>query len=362
MAALRRLERGVRRLILGAMVRSPTWPLDKPLDEKLTDSPSILLVRIDRIGDAILTTPILAVLRDRFPEGSIDILLGEKNRVVAPLLSNVDERIILRRGQVFRTIRQLRRQRYDVVLNLHLSRSAGASLVTRLAGGGMILENPSSEPFLATGRGSEPGTDHMVSMTSRLLAPLGIASIEDSAGDRHSLQLEIAAASAERARTAQEQLFGVQGAERQVFLNLSASNEDRRWPARRWGRLAHGLAGMGFHPVLCGTPADSEAFVTAAAAAQGSAAILPPTQSYPDFAANLAMADLVITTDGSTVHLAAALGKPTVVLYSRAHTALAWGPWGVPNRTISSPDGLLDLKPAQVLEIIEAFVSEQWRS
>ncbi|MEE8486621.1 MAG: lipopolysaccharide heptosyltransferase family protein, partial [Gemmatimonadota bacterium] len=84
----------------------------------MTDSPSILLVRMDRIGDAILTTPILAVLRDRFPEGSINILLGEKNRVVAPLLSNVDERIILQRGQVFRTIRQLRRQRYDVVLNL----------------------------------------------------------------------------------------------------------------------------------------------------------------------------------------------------------------------------------------------------
>ncbi len=358
MALLRRLEKGVRRLILGALARSPTWPLDARLEDEVPNSPRILLVRIDRIGDAILTTPILAVLRDRFPEGSIDILLGEKNRVVAPLLSDVDKRIILRRGHAFRTIRQLRQRRYDVVLNLHLSRSASASLVTRLAGGRMILESPSAEPFLATGRGSEPGAAHMVSMTSRLLAPLGIALIEDSAGDRHSLQLKMSAASAERARTAQKQLFGVQGTERQVFLNLSASNERRTWPAQRWGRLAHGLAGMGFHPVLCGTPADSEAFVTAAAAAEGSAATLPPTPSYSDFAANLAMADLVITTDGSTVHLAAALGKPTVVLYSKAHTAVAWGPWGVPNRTISSPHGLLDLKPAQVLEIIQAFVRE----
>ncbi|MEE8488141.1 MAG: glycosyltransferase family 9 protein [Gemmatimonadota bacterium] len=355
---LRRFEKGVRRLILGALVRGSTWPLSKPLDEKLSDSPRILLIRVDRIGDAILTTPILRMLRERFPDGSIDILLGEKNQVVAPLLPEVDQRIVLRRGRAFHTIRQLRQQRYDVVLNLHLNRSASASLVARLAGGQVILENASVKPFPPAGNEPEPGAAHMVSMTSKLLAPFGIPSIGDSASNRHSLRLKIPAASAERARAVQRQLFDEKGPERQVFLNLSASNESRRWPAERWGRLARGLAGIGFHPVLCGTPGDSEAFVTAAAAAEGRAATLPPTPSYADFAANLAMADLIVTTDGSTVHLAAALGKPTVALYGEAHTATAWGPWGVPNRTISSPGGLPALEPAQVLQIAAAFASE----
>lgn len=358
MAVLRRLEKGVRRLILGALVRGSTWPLDAPLGDRLPSPPRILLIRIDRIGDVILTTPILRMLRERFPDGSIDILLGEKNQVVAPLLPDVDRRIVLLRGQAFRTIRQLRQQRYDVVLNLHLNRSASASLVSRLAGGRVILESSSVTPFPVAGNESEPGAAHMVSMTSRLLAPLGIASIDHEAADQHSLRVEIPAASAERARTVQKSLFDKKRAERQVFLNLSASNESRRWPAERWGRLARGLAGIGFHPILCGTPGDPEAFVTAAAAAEGSAATLPPTPSYADFAANLAMADLIVTTDGSTVHLAAALGKPTVALYGEVHTATAWGPWGVPNRTIWSPGGLPALEPAQVLEIAAAFASE----
>jgi ADP-heptose:LPS heptosyltransferase len=262
---------------------------------------------------------------------------------------------VLRRSHIYRTIRELRQQRYDVVLNLHLNRSASATLATRLAGGRIVLQNSSTDPFEATGIEAGGGALHMVSMTSELLAPLGILPIDDSAAKQHLLRLEIPAV---RARAVQGSLFESSAPERTVFLNLSASNETRRWPAERWGRLAFGLAAMGFHPVLCGMPGDSEAFAAAAAAAEGAAATLPPTPSYADFAANLAMADLVITTDGSTVHLAAALGKPTIALYGEAHTVRAWGPWGVPNRTLSSHGRLLALEPAEVLSAAEGLVRE----
>lgn len=358
MTVLRRLEKAVRRLILGVLARGSTWPLDVQVDQTLPASPRILLVRVDRIGDAILTTPILGMLRDQFPDASIDMLLGEKNQVVAPLLPIVDRRFVLRRGRALRTIRDLRQRRYDVVLNLHLNRSASASLVTRLAGGRIVLECASAEPFPVSRTGSEAGAVHMVSRTSRILVPLGILPIDDRAADQYSLHLDVPATSVERARTVRKQQFGESGPGRLVFLNLSASNESRRWPADRWGRLAQALKAMGFQPVLCGLPADSEAFGTATETAEGCAASLPPTSNYTDFAANLMMADLVITTDGSTVHLAAALGRPTVALYAETHTARTWGPWGVPNRTISSPGGLSALEPAQVVSAIEDLIRE----
>jgi len=359
-AVLRGIEKGVRRLILGAIETSPMWPLDRQLGDQLGSSPCILLIRVDRIGDAILSTPLLRILRDRFPDGSIDILLGEKNQVVAPLLQDVDRCPVLRKSHIVQTIHDLRQRRYDVVLNLHLNRSASASLVARLAGGRIVLQNSSSDPFEATGRETGVGALHMVSMTSKLLAPLGILPIDDSAARQHLLRLEIPAASVERAHAIRKQVLGGSGPERAVFLNLSASNESRRWPAERWGQLALGLAEIGFHPVLCGTPGDSAAFATATEVAEGSGTTLPATPNYAEFAANLELADLVVTTDGSTVHLAAALGKPTIALYGEANTATAWGPWGVPNRTISSPGGLPTLEPAEVLSAIEGLVRESY--
>jgi len=358
-AVLRRLEKGVRRLILGAIETRPMWPLDRQLGDELGNSPRILLIRIDRIGDAILTTPLLRVLRRRLPEGSIDILLGEKNQVVTPLLQDVDRCLVLRRSHIVQTIHDLRQRRYDVVLNLHLNRSASASLVARLAGGRTILESETREPFRTSGNEPESVARHMVSMTSRLLAPLGIPPIDDSAARQHALGLTIPAESVERTRAIRKQMSAGSGPERQVFLNISASGESRRWPTERWGRLALGLAEMGFHSVLCGTPGDLEALATAATAAEGSATTLPPTPNYADFAANLELADLVVTTDGSTVHLAAALGKPTIALYGNVHTATAWGPWGVPNRTIANQAGLSALEPAEVLSAIESLVREE---
>jgi len=358
-SVLRRLEKGVRRLILGVLVRGHTWPLDQVLGDLLPSSPRILLIRVDRIGDAILTTPLLPVIRSRFPDGSIDILLGEKNQVIASLLLDVDQRIVLRRSHVLKTIRELRQRRYDVVINLHLKRSAGASLIARLAGGRQILEHGTAEPGPAAVSESEGGATHMVALTSRILAPIGVSPIDDSVQDQHSLKLKIPAASIERARTTQNQLFDSDNPKSRVFLNLSSSSESRRWPATKWGQLAHDLAVLGFHPVLCGTIEDSEAFATAAAVARGSGVILPPTPSYPDFAANLTMADLVISADGSTIHLASALGIPTVGLYKAESTAITWAPWGVPHRTISSPGGLQALQTADVISAVEDLSREK---
>ena len=39
------------------------------------DAPRILLIRHDRIGDAIVSTPVMRLLRERFPDARIDILL-----------------------------------------------------------------------------------------------------------------------------------------------------------------------------------------------------------------------------------------------------------------------------------------------
>ena len=82
----------------------------------------VLVVRMRSIGDTVLTTPSLIALRRFLPEAQIDILLEDW---VAPVLEGfreVDNVLTVKTGDLksrFQTVLQLRRNKYDIVFNLH---------------------------------------------------------------------------------------------------------------------------------------------------------------------------------------------------------------------------------------------------
>ena len=92
---LRAIEKKIRRAILNRSGGAGRIGPDDPLPAPIPDAPRILLLRLDRIGDAIISTPALLALRRRFPSGRIDVLLGAKNRTVAPLLPAADNVYVL---------------------------------------------------------------------------------------------------------------------------------------------------------------------------------------------------------------------------------------------------------------------------
>ena len=76
---VKRGELAIRRAFITFLSRrslksSPTLPLQLP------DSPTILILRQDRFGDAIITTPLLVALKERYPTARIMVLLGKKIR------------------------------------------------------------------------------------------------------------------------------------------------------------------------------------------------------------------------------------------------------------------------------------------
>ena len=352
MEGLRRLEKGLRRLILAGLPPGGR-PLDRPFGKDLPARPRILLIRVDRIGDAIISTPLITELRRRLPHAMIDILLGEKNEVIAPLLPDLDGRFVLRRREGAATLGDLRSNHYDIVMNLHLNRSAGASLATRLVGGSEVIHYPAGDPFRSGG-----ALAHAVVMTWRLLGPFGVDAITEADAVRHPLRLRLPAASSAQAERFRDQFLGAVGSGRTVFLNVSASDAARAWSPRRFGEVARRLMADGWACVLVGAPGDEPALQKAAARAGDGVISLSPVDGYADFAAALSLADLIITTDGSTAHLCAALGKPGIVLYARAETANAWRPWGVPHRVAAAAAGLEAIEPSRVCELVNELEAE----
>jgi ADP-heptose:LPS heptosyltransferase len=103
----------------------------------------ILVLSLLRIGDIVLTAPILRGLRDRFPEAQIDLLINSQFRQIKPLLPYIDEVIPFERDKLQKglgdfsvpifdsydrlndTIDALNAVKYDWVINLTQNRLSG---------------------------------------------------------------------------------------------------------------------------------------------------------------------------------------------------------------------------------------------
>ena len=106
-----------------------------------------------------------------------------------------------------------------------------------------------------------------------------------------------------------------------IFLHAT-SRTDKLWPEPNWRALTAAFARAGFAVLLpWGTPGErsrSERLAAGEAAAR-----VPPRQSLGALAGLIARAELVVGVDTGLVHLAAALGTPTVSLFVATDARLA---------------------------------------
>ncbi len=95
----------------------------------------ILLIRLRRIGDVILTTPAISALRQGIPAASISYIIEEPYRELVEGNPNLNNIIVLEKKQnlkdFFRLIRLIRKEKYEVALDFH--GGPRASLITFLS-------------------------------------------------------------------------------------------------------------------------------------------------------------------------------------------------------------------------------------
>lgn len=356
-SAGKHIERLVRRAFISSLSSLPRRAR-AGRDLSALRAPRILLLRHDRIGDAIVSTPIISLLRERFPDGRIDILLGPKNRSVAPLLADVDEAIILPRkvGGLSGIITRLRRNRYDVAINLLAKDSASGAFFTLASGAGSRIGFEGQIASVYDISIPHSADDlHMVRTTSLLLEPFGIEPIgPEPSRAVEKLHVKLGDGLRDEARRRVDAL--IDGTSSPILLlNISGTVIERYWGSEKFAELARLARGEGLQPIIASSPAD-RAKCEAIAAASGARA-LPTTESFEEFAAMLERADIIVTPDTSVVHLAAALGKPTVMVVGTVLFGSVWGPWGVPHRVVTGTGSLASIAVGDVLRAILSLAS-----
>lgn len=109
---------------------------------------------------------------------------------------------------------------------------------------------------------------------------------------------------------------------RYAVLLTATSRSDKEWPEAAWRSLGAALIDAGLSCVLPGgTPAE-RARAARLAAMLGRGAVAAPAMNLTELSRLLAGTALVVGVDTGLVHLAAALGRPTIALYCASAPAL----------------------------------------
>jgi len=287
----------------------------------------VLLVKVSALGDVVHALPVLAWLKSADSAMEIDWLVESRFALLLeghPLLRRIvclDTKGWRKQGagQAFRgfleVIRQLRRARYDLVLDLQGNSKSG--LFTLLSGApvryGFARDSVREWPnLLSTNRKVVPAESDF-HITDRYLA-VSKAAFPSGREIRTAgpLPVNAGAAAAVTARLAEAGLT----AGPLVILHYGTTWVTKLWPLSHWQELVGRLISeKGLRPVLTWGSESELAAVRAIQEANDSRCLIWPRGNFKELIALLARADLVVGGDTGPVHIAAAVGTSTVSIF-----------------------------------------------
>ncbi len=340
----------------------------------------ILILQLDHLGDSVLTSPLISLLRAVYPAATIDVLASPSNHEVFeadPGVSRVHiaERTWFERhpgrwgllGEVWRLGRLIRGEQYDLGIDVRgdvlsvlvLSLGGIPRRVGWAMGGGAFLLTDVAD--WVRGR-------HEVRARMALLKPLGISTddpprveVHVSDSDRAMVGRCLAAAWPRKparklevpvgrgwrhgSDVAREPRFLATPSRTQpldldperlhagrfgplpplLAVHLGAGTAAKRWPPSHWNTLIQRFLHDGWRVVVVGGPEDPLADE-----------VLPHHDRLRDLTGRLTVtqttallerADLFIGADSGPAHLAASAGTLSVILFSGTNQPHQWRPW-----------------------------------
>ena len=275
---------------------------------------SILVVALRRLGDVLLTTPLIRSLTRAYPNAAVDVLVFEGTQGI--LAGNPDIASVItmpERPGTGETVALLRRlwRSYDLAISTQsgdrptfYAWAAGKRSAGFVEGEGVLAR---LKRFALTTPVDIIAATHRVHEVLRLAEALGIAPVAEP----------VAPHGAASAGAAPTRPYAV--------IHAAPMYRYKRWTDDGWRALAAALSVRGLAVVATGGPGDRQE-LDAIWAARPEVKRLDGALSWPELAALIRGAAAYVGPDTSVTHLAAATGTPTVALYGPTDPRL-WGPW-----------------------------------
>jgi heptosyltransferase-2 len=315
---------------------------DNPIGPENSDKQyrRILVIRTDRLGDVLLSTPVIKALRRKFPQSYIAMMVSPYTKDAVEGNPDLDKVIIFDKDAkdsqgwlgTLKAARRLKKNKFDLAIVLHPTRRM--HLLTFLAGIPKRLGYDRKFPFLLTDRikhTKQLGQKHESEYALDLVRYLGIEPQDKT------LFMPIKQESEEwlEALFAKE---GIGSGDKLLIIHPTASCNSRIWPGERFAEVADKLAlKYGFKVIVVSSPADVQKAQEVIKTMRSKVLDLTGKTSISQLASLLKRSQLFISTDSGPMHIACALGIPVITIFGRSQAGLSpqrWGPLGENSRIL----------------------------
>ena len=314
------------------------------MSERWRAARNVLCVRLDTIGDVLMTGPAVRALKAAVPGRRITLLTSPSGASAAALLPEVDDTIVyeapwMKRERSSdpapdeRVVKTLRERGFDaaVIFTVYTQSPLPAALLCHLAGVPLRLAHCRENPYrLLTDWIPEAEPDRLVRHEVRrqldLVAHVG-ASTDDS-----SMTIELPGSATVRPRALLAQA-GLDRADGWAVVHPGSTASSRRYPEGLWAVACEMLAREhGIRQVFTGDATDAAVIERVRELAGDPGPSTAGELSLAELAALIDAAPVLVAGNTGPVHLAAAVGTPVVDIY--ALTNPQHTPWGVPSRVL----------------------------
>ncbi len=293
---------------------------------------SIVLVRLRSIGDVVLLTPALRLLKEWRPDLKITVVVEARFRELLENNPNVEDLIdpgggagLAKMAARLRAMREIRKRNFALCINLHggptgtlLTRASGARWKVgfdyyRSKGVYNILI-PDTRNIL--GQQAVHTTEHQAA----ILFCLGMPRREIPRA-----QLFVSPRQRDGWRAKREGL-GIGEDREYAMVHPAALYSTKQWSAENFARLGAFLEhDCGLRTVFSCGP-NERSVLDAIECAAGTPIVRLEGLGLGEFAAALESARIFVGNDSGPAHMAAALARPVVVIFGSSSSVI-WGPW-----------------------------------
>jgi lipopolysaccharide heptosyltransferase II len=317
-----------------------------------TQAKKLLCIRLDTIGDVLMTTPALRALKKSVPGRKLTLLTSSAGAAIAPFIPELDDWIVYDSPWLKATAPRINPQpEYDMIHFLRDRHFDGAIIFT------VYSQNPLPSAFLCymaeiplrlahchenpyqllTDWIKDPEPDHGIRHEAQrqldLVAEIGCTtenqrlSLQVQTRDRQKVAEILTALNLHRSSDV------TQRANRWLVMHTGATAPSRRYPVENFAMVADALfQKYRYLTLFTGTTLEVELVKEIQAMMQAPSYSLVCQLSLGELTALIEMAPILISNNTGPVHVAAAVGTPVVDLY--ALTNPQHTPWNVSHRVL----------------------------
>ncbi|MDR5784460.1 glycosyltransferase family 9 protein [Caballeronia sp. LZ065] len=307
------------------------------------DVKRILCIRLDNLGDVLMTTPALHALRSAQPGRHLTLLASRAGKATAPFIDPIDDVIEYDAPWVKQDApidaladlamrARLAASQFDaaVIFSVYSQNPLPAAMLCHLAGIPLRLAQRRENPYgLLTdwAQETEPqhGTHHEVERQLALVARVGARTTDTRM--RFNVRAEDVVSLSQKLHEC-----GVDPDAPFIVVHPGASAESRRYPVERFAQVIERLGTHLQWPMLVTGSQSESALCRAACGASPHAHDLSGALELGELAALIERARVLVSNNSGPVHLASALNTPVVDLYARTNPQHM--PWQTPHRVL----------------------------